>query len=174
MPKQQLRASPLQLERHEFLRIELHAAESGDVNESLPLKLHRNWAPSDDDPRRWRLILQVNFGGEKEGAASLYSGQLRIAGFFRVVEQYPTEKMQDLVGITGASMLYGACREMLANLTARGPHGMVSLPSVSFVPLKEEPTPQGPGEIEKTPRPRRKRKAPAAAWTAATSKPTTS
>jgi hypothetical protein len=39
---------------------------------------------------------------------------------------------EELIRVTGASMLYGACREMLANLTARSTHGMSTLPSVSF------------------------------------------
>ena len=65
-----------------------------------------------------------------------------MAGPFIVADQYPAEKVSDLIKITGASILYGACREMLANLTARGPHGMVSLPSVSFMSPsgKNEPT----------------------------------
>ena len=33
-------------------------------------------------------------------------------------------------------MLYGACREMLANLSARSTHGMSTLPSVSFANSK--------------------------------------
>ena len=63
---------------------------------------------------------------------------LRIAGYFVVHEKYPTLKIKDLIEVTGASILYGACREMLANLTARGSHGVVSLPSVSFVPPRKE------------------------------------
>ena len=47
-------------------------------------------------------------------------------------EGYTVGAADELVNVTGASMLYGACREMLANLTARSTHGMSTLPSVSF------------------------------------------
>jgi len=61
---------------------------------------------------------------------------LRVTGHFAVNEKYPQQKIQDLIEVTGSSILYGACREMLANLTARASHGVVSLPSVSFMPVK--------------------------------------
>jgi len=34
--------------------------------------------------------------------------------------------------VTAPSILYGSVREMLMNLTARGPHGILTLPSISF------------------------------------------
>jgi len=49
---------------------------------------------------------------------------------------YPTEKREPLMQITGASLAYGMIRETVANLTARGPHGTYLLPSVSFLETK--------------------------------------
>jgi len=136
-PASRLSASPLQIERHEFLRIELQAAEDADTDLPLPLQFSRDWAASTDDPRKWRLVLSVDFGAG-EGSPSRYSGSLQIAGYFQIAKAYPEEKMSDLIGVTGASILYGACREMLANLTARSVHGMVSLPSISFLSSPKE------------------------------------
>lgn len=135
-PVQPLRASPLQIERHEFLDVEVHATESDESHTSLPLSINRILAQHDGDSLRWRLELTVRFGGDKDGKPSVYSGMLRIAGYFHVHEKFPPEKRCQLIEVTGASILYGACREMLANLTARGAHGVVSLPSISFVPPK--------------------------------------
>ncbi len=84
------------------------------------------------------MKLAVRFGGEKEGVESIYSGEIHVIGYFKVHEKYPEAKTKKLIEVTAASILYGACREMLANLTARGPHGMVSLPSLSFIPLPLE------------------------------------
>ena len=134
MTEQPLSASPLQIERHEFLEIAVKASEQENPHDVLSLTFHRQWAQADKEPRRWRMELTIRFGGEKDGKESTYTGLLKVAGYFAVVEQYPEDKMAELIQITGASILYGACREMLANLTARGPRGMVSLPSVSFVP----------------------------------------
>ncbi len=141
-PPLPLRASPLQIEKHEFLDIEVHAADSDEAHTSLPLEINLNFARHEADPLRWRVELTVGFGGENDGKPSVYSGRLRIAGYFLVHEKYPAQKIQELIEVTGASILYGACREMLANLTARGSHGVVSLPSVSFVHPKTTPAPR--------------------------------
>lgn len=139
-PPQLLRASPLQIEKHEFLDVEVHAAESEDAQKSLPLTINRHFARHDTDPQRWRVELTVKFGGESKGKPSVYSGMLRIAGYFLVHEKYPADRVKELIEVTGSSILYGACREMLANLTGRGSHGVVSLPSVSFVPPRKVDT----------------------------------
>src|ERR1017187_10378335 len=54
------------------------------------------------------------------------------AGFFAVDPAYPVEKVPMLVETNAPSVLYGAAREMFCNLTARGPWGMVALPSQSL------------------------------------------
>lgn len=154
---QPLRASPLQIEKHEFLDIEVHAADNADAQSSLALETTRHYATHDTDPLRWRLELTVRFGGGEDGKSSVYSGVLRVAGYFRVHESYPVEKTKELIEITGASILYGACREMLANLTARGPRGMVCLPSISFVPPKSADT-NPPSKTEIPAKPKRLKK----------------
>ena len=149
-PTQQLKASPLQIERHEFLDIEVHSAPEAESHSSLSLTVDRNFARHDDDPSRWKMVLTIRFGGEQDGKPAVCSGMLRIAGYFRVHEKYPEAKAGQLIEVTGASILYGACREMLANLTARGPHGMVSLPSISFVTPKPEVQESSPKIAETT------------------------
>jgi preprotein translocase subunit SecB len=80
----------------------------------------------------FRLILRVELGSSTPDQESPYSANLTIEGEFEVLDGYTAGSPEELVNITGASMLYGACREMLANLTARSTHGMSTLPSVSF------------------------------------------
>ena len=138
MTEQPLNASPLQIESHEFLEISVRASEQEAPIGDLSLRVNRKWVLADAQMRRWKLILTIFFGGERDGKESTYTGTLKVGGSFIVAEKYPQEKASDLIQITGASILYGACREMLANLTARGPRGMVSLPSVSFVPLPSQ------------------------------------
>jgi len=57
----------------------------------------------------------------------------------RVHPGYPAEKRAQLVQVTGASLAYGMAREVIANLTARGPHGTFLLPSISFLETKRKP-----------------------------------
>lgn len=130
----QLSSSPLSILSHEFVEIHLEASSGKDPSAPLGIQLGREWGPSTENPLDWRLSLTVRFGGkgDKDGPPP-YHGHLKVIGYFEVAESYPEDKRDSLIGITGASILYGACREMLANLTARGPHGLVSLPSISFL-----------------------------------------
>jgi hypothetical protein len=102
-----------------------------------------------------------------EGNVPFYTGEFVAVGFFRVRPDFPADQATKLVAVTGTSMLYGAVREMVANLTARGPAPMLNLVSVAFTdtPIEEDPklcevvkarTPHGLYD-------RRKRNAPAEA-----------
>lgn len=130
-----LNPSPLELKAHHFRIVEVKARDEHDpqcsCDESkIPLGFHRVYGSAQDDDLFWRLQLTVDFGKDSEGF-SRYHGKLMIEGYFRIAAAF--ERREDLIKVTGASMLYGACREMLANITARGPHKMLVLPSISFI-----------------------------------------
>lgn len=129
----QLSPSPLVIVAHEFREIQLKAAEEDEPKGSLGLKFNRKWGPSEDDPLKWILELTVDFGAGKNQEEAPYNGLMKIEGIFEIHQDYPEAKRDSLIKVTGASILYGACREMLANLTARSSHGIISLPSVSFI-----------------------------------------
>ena len=128
-----LSPSPLTIRAHEFREIHFEVAEEEDPQAPLSLDFHRDCGVSQTDPLDWMLELTVAFGAEKEDDKVPYSGRIRIAGYFHIAEAYPEKNRESLIRVTGASILYGACREMLANLTARSSHGMISLPSISFI-----------------------------------------
>lgn len=56
------------------------------------------------------------------------------------------EKVRNLVLVNGASMLYGALREVLLSLSSRFPNGPIMLPSADFrdLPKKPQNAVQGP------------------------------
>ena len=145
--QQPLSSSPLAIERYEFIRIDLTASERADAHSELGVKVSRQWGAAEENNRHWRMKLAVRFGGEKNRIESIYSGEIHVIGYFRVHDKFPEEKTKKLIEVTAASILYGSCREMLANLTARGPYGMVSLPSISFVPLTPEALEKLPARI---------------------------
>lgn len=136
----QLSPSPLAIRSHEFREIHLEVAEEDDPQAPLSLDFNREWGCSQTDPLNWMLELTVAFGGEKETDKVPYRGKIRAVGYFQIHKAYPEQDRESLIRITGASILYGACREMLANLTARSSHGMISLPSISFIerPAKKQ------------------------------------
>lgn len=131
-----LNASPLKLHGHRFTEVSMKASEQEKPQAGFSLRTTRGIQERTDNPRMFRLTLRVDLGSNTPDQESPYTATLTIEGEFEVAEGYTAASAEDLVNVTGASMLYGACREMLANLTARSIHGMSTLPSVSFLSPK--------------------------------------
>jgi len=127
-----LNASPLRLHGHRFTEVSVKASEQDEPQGEFSLRTLRTLRDHPENPRKFLLILRVELSSSTPDQESPYSANLTIEGEFEVLEGYTAGSPEELVNITGASMLYGACREMLANLTARSTHGMSTLPSVSF------------------------------------------
>lgn len=97
------------------------------------------YAVDEENPQRHRVSLKVVLGAEP-GTRPPYVGEVEAVGYFKVLDGWPEEKIISLVSINGPSVLYGAIREMILNLTGRFPHGAIQIPTVRFPPLeKEEP-----------------------------------
>jgi len=126
-------ASPLRFVEHHLSRLSLEVAQKVDAEGVFGLKTNRKVTKDTKDPRRWRVEMEVEFGPGEPAKATPYSGAITFTGTFEVAESYPVEKREDLVAVTGASILYGACREMIANLTARAKYGLLSLPAITLL-----------------------------------------
>jgi len=70
-----------------------------------------------------------------EGKPAPYNIDVKCVGYFNILTSaFPDEiRRQDVVIVNGASMLYGAIREMVATVTARSWMGELLLPAMSFV-----------------------------------------
>ena len=69
----------------------------------------------------------------------MYSGQVIAVGEFVVNEGVPPETAQKLGVVNGASILYGAIREMVTNITARSLLGVpLILATMSFTETAEQ------------------------------------
>ncbi len=131
----QLKASPLSIERHVFPTLHVEASELENPQGPQTLRTRRRIERNHEDPRRWMVFLTVEFGSAHEDQPTPYSGKISVQGWFLIAEGYPEEKQAALIQVTAVSILYGACREMLASFTARSVHGILSIPSVSFEPV---------------------------------------
>lgn len=129
---QPLSASPLWLVSHRFTEVTIKASAQQKPLGQFALETTRSMRSHDENPRMFFLVLSLRLGSNTPDQEAPYTATLTIEGEFEVAEAYPAKNRGELVNITGASILYGACREMLANLTARSSHGMSTLPSVSF------------------------------------------
>jgi len=126
-------ASPLRFVGHHLSRLSVEVAEKVDPEGVFSLSTSRKVTMNPEEPRRWCVEMEVEFGPSEHGKATPYSGAITFTGTFEIAESYPPEKREDLVAVTGASILYGACREMIANLTARAKYGLLSLPTITLL-----------------------------------------
>ena len=85
-----------------------------------------------------RTTVVVRLEGEpQEGQAFPYSFLIELVGLFDGSD-LPEEKREALVVANGASLLYGAARELLLTLSMRNMMGGLMLPSVSFESVGKE------------------------------------
>ena len=125
-----MKNSPLQAKRLFFTKVRLDAVPK--VEPSASCDVQATAEVSQISRRDWVVILTVSLGLMLEKPAQ-YRGTLEVVGFFQVSNDWPDDKIESLVYANGSAVLYGAAREMVCNITARGPYDMVVLPTASFV-----------------------------------------
>ncbi|RME69384.1 MAG: hypothetical protein D6781_08710 [Verrucomicrobia bacterium] len=152
----QLSPSPLEILSQVFREVQIVASE-GENHGPGQIDVERHVEALSDCPRQWRVRLVIRLSGQKETAPPPYTGCIAVEGHYAVHEKYPYDP-ERLIRVTGASMLYGATREMVSAITSRGPHGMLTLPSVSFLGPDETPEPSQKPAGRKTRRTRGKGK----------------
>lgn len=83
-----------------------------------------------------------------------YNLDIKAAGLFTVHDSVPKEKEEAFVYESGAAMVYGAIREMVATVTGRSVHGVFTLPTASFFGTfaeREKSKEQKPEELGEKP-----------------------
>ena len=127
-------SSALLLEKHFFSKLELKPNLDAKPEGSFSLACAVTIAKAADDPSRYQITLKSTISPDpKTAALPYYSGEIEVVGFFRIAQGY-NEDPDRLASISGASVLFGAVRELFCNLTARGPWPMVTLPTMNFTP----------------------------------------
>lgn len=129
--------SPLEILNHRFLAFECRATAGSETGGALELKTSQEIAKASEDPLHWKVTLEVAFLPAEPEMPSTYEGRVVLEGEFRIHESFKEENREALIRVTATSILYGACREMVAGFTARSIHGILSLPSISFRNAKE-------------------------------------
>ena len=128
-----MKVSPLQLERSLLSRIHLDASRETKTAQSVAVTTSTQCARHSENPRRWMVTLRVVLAGKEGDDPAPYTGEIEAVGFFSVEQAWPEGNVGQLVVVNGPAVLYGMVREMVAGLTARGPHKPLTLPTVTFV-----------------------------------------
>ena len=127
----------------------INAAKSDNASQEFSVSTSATVAHNQKDPTDYLVGLEVKIESARKGVRAIYEGKVEFLGQFQVSDSLPEEKRLRAVTVNGASILYGAVREMVANVTARGPHPMITLPSLSFLDA-ETKTIAKPEVTEKT------------------------
>jgi preprotein translocase subunit SecB len=127
-----MNASPLTLERYFFTLIRIEAHLDREAKSTNKLNTSVEVGQAVEDSRRYQVKLRLALMPPDDGPAT-YTGEVEAVGIFQVTDHWPEEKRQQLVETNGAALLYGAIREMVFNLTSRGPWPARMMPSVTFL-----------------------------------------
>ena len=130
--------SPLQIERHFFTKVLIDANPAGKVGGANQLNCEVEVGTAEGDPKRFQVTMRLKILSVS-GVEACYTGEIHAVGLFQVLDGWPEAERLKLVEINGAALLYGAIRELVINLTSRGPWPPIMLNSVTFVPPKANP-----------------------------------
>ncbi|MBI5799977.1 MAG: protein-export chaperone SecB [Verrucomicrobia bacterium] len=130
--------SPLQLERHFFSKVQIDAGPANKPGVANALLCELEIGQAVEDPKRFQVVLRLKLHSPPDNTAS-YTGEIHAVGLFKVVDGWPDNRIGELVEANGAAFLYGCIREMVLNVTSRGPWPAVTLGAVTFVQPKTKP-----------------------------------
>jgi preprotein translocase subunit SecB len=102
--------------------------------------------PSSDGD--WTVVLSVEQHTPISKNAP-YGFSLQLWGYFEVVAGVPRDRAEQLVLTNGSSILFAAAREIVRDMTSKGPHPPLLLPTLSFFPLPKEEAAAEVGEAAK-------------------------
>ena len=133
-----MQPSPLRLERHFFTKVYLDTHPDGVPEAVHNLNCGVEIGRHSEDTNRFQVTLKLIFSPQPSSKV-YYSGEVHAVGLFNVdTAMWPQDRALELVETNGPALLYGAIRELLLNLTSRGPWPLLLLQSVTFVKQPSE------------------------------------
>ena len=95
-------------------------------NRMFPSKKHKNV-----------FVVSLNLEMKvPEGKNAPYAIKMEMFGRFQISERVPDELREKMVKTNGSSILYGAAREIIKEMTGRGIFRKIQFPTVSFAEIK--------------------------------------
>lgn len=124
--------SQFQLVESHFEEVCLKVNSKGSFSNEAKFSQQIGCAHKTDDQRVWRVLFTLIIESENEQHPFAYEGKVSSVGFIEIQEDFPEEKIPYFVRVTGASLMFGMIREMVANITSRSEKGKLLLPSMDF------------------------------------------
>ena len=95
---------------------------------------HADYEENSERPTGDSMLVSVRLKIENsEGKTAPYKMNVAVSGLFKwLPKDTGVEKRKDLIVVNGATILYGAIREMTLTVTSRSTSGPLLLPAVNF------------------------------------------
>ena len=133
--------SPLQLKQHLFTIVNVRANPAGKPDGPIELHQHVVHLPVPGKAHQWQVELYINIHSGNAKHPFCYELELHVVGIVEVNGDMDKEKREAIAAVNGLSLLYGAAREMVLNITARAPHGPYCLASLNFAEVLKQAKP---------------------------------
>ena len=123
--------SPLQLREYHFTEVSIVANDTGTAQGDAELRTTVKCGQLKEKECFWRVSLRLEILGQPEKPFA-YRGTVAISALFEVHPNLPAQEIPTIVRVNGSSVLYGAIREMILNITARSSKGPLLLPTLDM------------------------------------------
>jgi hypothetical protein len=154
-----MKPAPFQLHQLSFRRVSVELNEAGFNTDELDeadknltfdgvlVATHVNFAPieqPESEGKSFLLILRVVIDNKapddgREPKPIPYLVDIEAGAVVRVAKgAEKLSEIDDIVLVNGTSLLWGAIREQVCNLTARMPLGLATLPTVHFQDIRKQ------------------------------------
>jgi preprotein translocase subunit SecB len=135
--------SPLQLKYVSFTEVVVRDNPDGNFANAPELRTNVQVPVRLDTERVWQLALHHQIKSNP-GHNFAYDCEFGVVGIFELAPDFQPKDLTRLLSVNGASILYGAVREMAFNITARFPKGPLLLPTLNFQEILKSPEPLRP------------------------------
>lgn len=131
-----MKVSPLQLSRYFVTDLHFTVQPKFDPQKELGLTnddfvIEPGVLCLGENQREWQVSLRVKQQAKPDGNIP-YAFSVEVISFFEVADGFPKERIQRMVETNAPSILYGILREVVRDITTRGPYAGLMLPPVSF------------------------------------------
>jgi hypothetical protein len=129
--------SPIQLQSLTYTEVHISAQSDGKPNGVSATNAAFEAFPLDLQKENWQVGVKVDIVQIGE-IKPFYLGTILAIGIVQIVASIPEDRLEKVVTVNGAGMVYSAIREMVCNITARGPWGPLMLITQNFLVAYEE------------------------------------
>jgi len=118
--------------------VSVRANPNGTPTGKIAVDQHVLCLPVPEAPNYWNLQLQLFIHSSDQNSPFCYEIEIHSMGVVELTGDFPSEKREAIAAVNGLGLLYGACREMLINITGRSIYGAYSIPSLNFAQVLKE------------------------------------